>query len=236
MKNLLDLTIDEGVLAPPKYNCSDTIFEKYVENLMKLSELLQEGVVDIFMTNDAFYSLGSKQCYSYERLRNVFDRRGGSGYSSREMMILMRYIRDRISSFEDTFKIFDVSINGCVKTSPKVESIVSAKGRKLELEKSILLIAILLSCADDVSYRHAYALACGPVHRMHIQAEIHDVVSENANIIKLPRSPNVFRGDVPVLDDLDTLQILLDTAAMMGTAIGKEMEQMIMDILFGNIE
>lgn len=232
MLNPLNLTIDESVLATPKSRSSAIVVEKYTSNLMKLGELLQEGVVEVYMSQGSFYSINTKQRYSYERLREFFYTHNGGEYSSREAMIMMRYIRDRISIFEDRFEIYGVSVDGNIKTVPEIEEIVFTKRRHMEIKKCILMIAILLDSSDKRFDGHALALVCEPTHRITVEARVRDIKSQNPKTINLPRSPDIFRGDVPVLEDLSTLKILLDAAALMGTAIGKQTEERIFDLLF----
>ena len=227
----LDLTIDESILAIPKSSSSMVVVEKYSRNLMKLAEFLQEGVVNVYMTQNALYSINTKYRYSYERLNNFFGKHNKGGYSSREAMIMMKHIRERISSFEGKFRISDIRVVGSIETDPDVEIIASTKSRILELKKNVLMIAVLLDLSDNIP--HAFALVCGPIHKIGVEAQILDIKSQNLKTINLPRSPDIFRGDVPILEDLSNLEILLNATTMMGVAFGEQEGRRIFDIIFG---
>ena len=219
----LDVTIDESVFAAPRVSSSVDDVNKYAEELMIIGDFLKAGTIRAYMTRESLYSFDTEKDYSYETLQNLFDKTDECSYSSRDVLTIMKHIREFIFCFEKNFDIFSVDVSGNTKTNPKIETVVLSKKRRFELKKSALMIAILLNCCDEFDPGHALILKYKTKRsRMSIETKICHIDSGNPKVNNLPRSPDTFREDIPIFYELSEVMTILKAINIMGRSIDKQ--------------
>lgn len=231
MSKPVDITVDESIFAIPRANCSEDEIDTYANNLLKLQDYLVEGTINLYMIDGSYDSIAYKKCYSNERLLNFFNNPKRRGYSSKDIMSAVKYIKSCISSFEDNFDILGVSVDGKVKLTPMIRRIASTKKRKHELEQSILMIAVLRKCSDKDS-RHVLALVCESIGEINVEAKIICINCKEPKIFKLPYTPDTFAGYVPVLGDLDIMDNLLGAIDLLDSESDDQVGKIIRNLMF----
>ena len=231
MSKPIDITVDESIFALPGANCSEDDIDTYANNLLKLKDYLLEGTINLYMIDRSYDSVAYEKRYSNERLQNFFDNPRRRGYSSKDIMSAVKYIKSCISSFEDNFDILGVSVDGRVKSTPMIRRIVSTKKRKHELEQSVLMIAVLRRCSDRGS-RHVLALVCEAIGEIDVEAKIICIKCQNSRVFDLPYSPDIFVGNVPILGDLETMDNLLGAIDLRDSESDDQVGQKIRELMF----
>ena len=224
MPNIFDITVDESVFATPGAKCSEDDIDAYAMNLLKLQNFLKKGIVNIYMTDSVYDSIANKSRYSDERIRVFFDSQRKCKYSSRDIMSAFRYIKSCISSFEDNFNIHSISVDGKVKLAPRIEEIVPTNKRQRELEQNVLMIAVLRKSSRKDS-GHLLAFVCESIWKINVEAKISLVKCKGSKIFDLPYSPDVFVGEVKVINDLGFLEAMEGGMDLYDIESGNEDEQ-----------
>lgn len=231
MSKPIDITVDESIFAIPGAKCSEDDVDTYANNLLKLKEYLEEGTINLYMIDESYDSVAYKKRYSDERLQNFFDNPKRRGYSSKDIMSAVKYIKSCIYSFEDTFDILGVSVDGGVKSTPAINRIASTKKRKHELEQSILMIAVLRKCSEQDS-RHVLALVCDSSGEIYVEAKIICIKCRESKTFDLPYFPDIFVGYVPILDDLETMDNLLGAINLRDNESNDQVGKKIRELVF----
>lgn len=237
MLNPIDVTIDESVLAAPRAGCAVYDLKKYAEDLMRLGEFIKMDTISVYMTKDALYSLDTEKDYSHETLRCLFDKNDECVYSSREILNVMKHIKEFILTFEKDLKVSDVDVSGDIKTDPKIENATLSEKRRLELKKCALMIAILLSCSDEGDPGHALVLRYNlKASKMSVEAKVCYIDSKDPKASSLPHSPDTFKGNISVFYDFSDVITVLKAINIMEGSIDKQAKNDAYSALFRKIE
>lgn len=198
------VTIDAGVLAAPPKDGSADDAHRYVETLLSWSKLLANPWVAIYMSERASETLVDDGLYPIRaHLNSLFTTNGIVEYDSNTIAIVVDRLLERIPSFEDYFCVRDV-LTEELTTEPDILRGCSGARLQSELERCVVLIAILRTYCEGHVQDHSLILRNAPEKSIRVRALI-QVLDQNRTDLVLtliPTLPKHFEGGVLVCDNL----------------------------------
>ena len=211
------VTIDAGVLAAPPEDGSADDAERYVETLLSWSKLLANPWIAIYMSERASETLIADGLYPIRaHINRLFTENKIVKYDVNTVAMVVDRLLQRTPSFEDYFCVRDVLTEG-LTTTPDILQFCSSDSLKSELERCIVLIAILRKYCDKHVRDHSLILLKAPGKIIQVRALI-QVLDQNRTDLDLaliPDPPKHFEGGVLVCDSFNGLIECMDEAEIL---------------------
>ncbi|MDR1828186.1 MAG: hypothetical protein LBR29_07640 [Methylobacteriaceae bacterium] len=218
MDSLPTVTIDPGVLAVPRSDCTKDDAYRYVETLLDWCRLLKEPWLTVCMSEQASNVLIAEELFPLRNhLRELFNEHGIAEYTVNDIAVLAEKLLSLEQSFESYHRVEDV-LTDHVETVPDVIRLIAHDCLQTNLQRCVTLIAVLRKhCAQPLG-GHSLILKQAPERVIQVRACIHDLEHSRDDIPPLPCSPEFFEGDVLVCDSFSGLIECLDEAAILAGA------------------
>ncbi len=207
---MASLTIDVGVLAAP--NAEKELVHQYVETLLEWKRLLDEPLVDIYMSEFAAEVLVEDGFYPLRPvLESLFKKCGIIEYDVNTIARLAESFLLLKHSFEETFKLSDVLATE-VTMEPDLLSTVTSKNMASELARCIILTVILKKYCRHPVNDHMLIIkdSIRGASLVNAKALIHDLEHHRDDIESIPEPPAYLKGSVLVCDTFHALIKNLD--------------------------
>lgn len=214
------VTIDAGVLAAPPEDGSADDARRYVETLLSWSKLLADPWVAIYMSERASETLFDDDLYPIRnRLDPLFTANGIVEYDVNTVTTVVNRLLCLTPSFEDYFCVRDV-LTEELTTKPDILRFYSGVRLQSELERCVVLIAILRKYCDKHVRDHSLILRNAPGKTIKVRALIQALDQNRADLdlALIPTPPNHFEGGVSVCDSFNGLIECMDEADTLLTA------------------
>jgi len=218
MPDMLDLTIDAGVIAVPHPIASTEQVHDYVDTLLDWSKLLDGPWVAIHISEGAAKALFEDGLYPLrDQLRTLFGDHGIVEYDVNTVAKVVNKLLALTPSFETYYRIKDVLADS-IGTDPDIIKLTTHKGLQSDLARCVILIAILRKHCRQPIAGHSLILRAAPDSLVRVRAQIHDIEHERDDLPELPSPPEYFEGDILVCDDFKGLVRCLDEGAILTEA------------------
>ena len=209
------MTIDAGVLAVPMEEGTAEEAHRYVETILDWSRLLDEPWVAIYMSERASEVLVEDGLYPWrDRLRGVFARQEIVEYDVNTVAPVLDRLLQLTPSFETSFSIRDV-LTEDLTVEPDVLRWCSGERLRSDLERCVVLIAVLRGHCPQGAAEHLLILRRADARTARVRAQIHDLEHSREDLGEIPISPGYFEGDVLICEDFRGLIECLSEAAIL---------------------
>lgn len=209
------LTVDAGVLAAPPEDASADDANRYVDNLLTLSELLSEPWIAIYLSERASDTLMRDGLYPlHEQLKSLFKKHRITKFSVNDVDAVVGRLLQLTPHFETYFKISDVLLES-VETQPDVLRLCSGTNLQSDLARCIVLIAVLRAHCQHGHADHSLILRRTEGRTIRVKAVVEHLEHSRDDIPALPGPPGVFEGNVLACDDLPGLVSSLDARSIL---------------------
>ena len=209
------VTIDAGVLAVPNVDCTRDFAFQYVDTLLDWSQLLDEPLIAIYMSERASESLLIDGLYPLrEQLRELFNTHGIEEYDVNTVAKIADNLLRITPSFETYYQLRDV-LSEHLETDPDVIRLITHDGLQSDLARCIMLIAVLRKHCSQPVGGHSLLLREAPKQVIQVRAHIHELEHFRDDIPVLPSPPEYFEGDVLACDDFEGLIDCLDESTIL---------------------
>ncbi|WP_143239516.1 hypothetical protein [Agrobacterium rosae] len=215
MPDMLNITIDAGVIAVPHPVCSADELHKYVDTLLDWSKILDEPWVAIHISEGAAATLFADKLYPLrEQLKTLFNDFGIVEYDVNTVAKVVDKLLTLTPSFETYYRVTDVLADQ-IDTAPDIIKLTTHDGLQSDLARCVVLIAILRKHCQQPLAGHSLILRSAPKPIVNVRAQIHDIEHERDDLPSLPVPPHFFDGEVLVCDDFKGLVECLDDSAIL---------------------
>lgn len=216
--DMLDVTIDAGVIAVPSPVSSADQLHDYVDTLLDWSELLDESWVAIHISEGAAEALVEDKLYPLRvQLKALFHDHGVVQYDVNTVTKVTDRLLALTPSFETCYRVKDV-LADLLDTNPDIIKLTTHNGLQSDLARCVVLIAILRKHCRQPLAGHSLILRSAPGSLVKVRAQIHEIEHERDDLPALPSPPDYFEGDVLVCDDFKGLVKCLDESAILREA------------------
>jgi len=206
MNNTISVTIDASVLAVPEPSGSsdesikDEAF-KYVETILHWAKLMEEPWAAVFMSEEASASLFEDNMYPLrDQLQTLFSSQGIVEYDVNTVAKVIDQLLQTTPSFESFFAIRDVLFED-LSVQPDIRPKFSGLNLNSELDRCIVLIAILREKCPERRPEHSLILRKAPNETIRVKTLVHEMEHHIENLQPLPTPPDYFEGNALVCDD-----------------------------------
>lgn len=218
---MLDVTMDAGVIAVPNpVRCAEDL-HKYIDTLLDWSKLLDKPWVAIHMSERAAEALFADNLYPLrDQLRKLFDDHGIFQYDVNTVARVADKLLNLTPSFETFYRVKDVLAES-ISTEPNIIALTTHRGLQEDLERCVILLAILHKYCRHSLGGHSLILRSAPGTLVRVRAQICDVEHERddlPHLSELPCEPEFFEGSILVCDDFTGLLGCLDEGAILREA------------------
>jgi hypothetical protein len=210
------VTIDASVLAAPATNAEKELVHQYVETLLDWKRLLEEPLVDIYMSEFAAEVLVEDGLYPLRpALESLFKQCGIIEYDVNTVARLAESFLLVKPSFEETFKLSDVLATE-ITMEPDLLSTVTSKNIASELARCIILTAILRKYCRSKVDDHTLIIRSSAEEAsvVYVKALIHDLEHHRDDIESIYEPPAYLKGSVLVCKTFQELVKKIDENAI----------------------
>jgi hypothetical protein len=210
------VTIDAGVLAAPPSNAEKELVHQYVETLLDWKRLLDEPLVDIYMSEFAAEVLVEDELYPLRpALESLFKICGIVEYDVNTVARLAESFLLLKPSFEETFKLSDVLATE-VTMEPELLSTITSKNLASELARCVILTAILRQYCHHHRDDHTLIIRSKTkgASVVNVKALIHDLEHYRDDIEGIPKPPAYLNGSALVCQTFQELIKTIDETAI----------------------
>ena len=209
------VTIDAGVLAAPPEESSVDAVHGYVDTLLDWHQLLDERWVAIYMSTRASEALFADGLYPLrDNLKNLFAANRIKRADSNTVATVVNTLLQRTPSFETYFGVRDV-LTEKPSTDPDTSGLAVGNTLQSDLDRCLILIAILRKYCGDPIRDHFLILRYAPEPVVTVQAKIQVIEHDRDDLNELPTCPEMFQGDVLICDDFRGLVKCLDASSIL---------------------
>ena len=210
---------DAGVLAVPPIDGPSSDAHRYVESLLNWVRLLEEPWIAICMSEGAPEALYTDGLYPmWPQLKQLFSRHGIVEYDVNTVVTVIEHLLRQTPSFETYFRVQDV-LTEHVSTEPDVLQLCAGDHLQAELERCLVLLAILRRHCGSSILENAFIVREAPGHSILVRALVHGFDHYREDIKgALPTPPEFFEGNVLVCDDFSGLLNCIDEGKVLSCA------------------
>ena len=213
--NVPSVTIDAGVLAPPKEDGSAEDARGYVNTLLDWRKFLDELWIAVYMSERASEVLFEDELYPLrESLRNLFATNGIEEFDVNTVATVADTLLQLTPSLEERFSISDVLTDG-LSVDPNILGPSTGNALQSDLARCLILIAILRQYCGEAVRDHFLILRRAPGPIVTVQAKIEAIEHSRDDLNELPTSPEMFKGDVLICDDFRGLIQCLNESSIL---------------------
>ena len=211
-------TIDAGVLTVPPRDGTTEDAHRYVETIFNCSRLLDEPWVDIYMSERASAALFGDGLFPlHDQLERFFFSKGIIEYTVNDIAAVVTNLLQLAPHFETMFKMRDV-LTEQTSTTPDILESSPGESMRSDLERCVVLIAILREYCRDSIPEHCLIVRYAPRRNVNVRALIHELEHDRNDLDTLPTSPSVFEGKILICDDFRGLIGCLDESFILGNS------------------
>lgn len=212
------VTIDAGVLAVPHLSGTTEDAHLYVEMLFHWSRLLEEHWVDIYMSERTSEALFADKLYPLrDHLIRFFDANGIIEYTVNDIASVVNNLLRLTPHFETNFKIREVLAEQISMTPDILES-SPGESMRSDLERCVVLIAILREYCRDSIPEHCLIVRYAPRRIVNVRALIQELEHDRNDLDTLSTSPSVFDGKILICHDFTGLIGCLDESFILANS------------------
>lgn len=210
------VTIDAGVLAaPPLQGTTGDDAHRYLDTLLDWGKLLNEPSIAIYMSERASQALLDGNHYPFRGpLSQLFTAKGIVEYDVNTIAQLVERLLKSVPSFETRFSISDVLAENLI-TEPDVLRLCTGTALQSELERLLVLIAILGQYCQEQTRDHSLILRNAPDQIVRVQALVHYLEHQRSDLRAFPMAPEVFSGDILICDSFRGLIQCFDEVVLL---------------------
>ena len=193
-------TLDAGVLVVPRGATTPEHAYRFVECLLDVVRLLDEPWIAMYMSERAPEALLDDGLYPFHReLQQLFKAHGVVEYDVNTVaQVAERFLR-LTPSFEAHFRVGDALFEE-VSTTPDVLDLCPGTGLRSDLERCIVLMAVLRRHCSGEAQGHTIVLREGPRGAIRVRALIYELEHQREDLGTIASAPDYFEGDVLVCD------------------------------------
>ena len=208
------VTIDAGVLAVPSEESSVDAIHRYVDTLLDWHQLLEKRWVAIYMSTQASEALFADGLYPLRNhLKNLFAANRVERADSNTVAIVVDALLQRTPSFETYFGVREV-LTEKLSTDPDTSRLAAGNTLQADLDRCLILIAILRRYCGESIRAHSLILRHAPSQVVTVRVIVHEVDHDRNDLSELPTCPEMFKGDVLICDDFRGLVQCLDESSI----------------------
>lgn len=209
------VTIDPGSLAAPGADATAEDVTSYVEFIVTWSILLRERWAHIYISEKAAPVLYETDLYPIRPLLNtLLSSRNVVEFDANTVGTVLDSLLWLTPTFENFFKLKDVLASG-TKTTPDVLSVYSSERLNQELEREIILSALLrTSCRPPVNYHFLVVRRLNGSVDVNVSALVHDLEHQRDDLDPPPSPPVPFSGKICTCVALGDLVVTIEPSAL----------------------
>ena len=211
-------TLDPGVLVVPRGTTTPDHAYRFVEGLLDLAKLLDEPWIAIYMSERAPEALFEDGLYPFRcELEHLFRAHGVVEYDFNTVAQVAYRFLGLTPSFEEHFRVRDALFEE-VATTPDVLNLCLGAGLRSDLERCIVLMAILRRHCGGEAKGHIIVLRDGPRGIVRVRALIHHLEHQRDDLGTIASAPEHFEGEVLACDSFAGLLECIDECTVLRRA------------------
>lgn len=215
MSSLPGVTIDPSVLAVPHSSCNKDDAFQYVDTLLDWSKLLDGEWIAIYMSERASEALIDDGLYPFrDHLKELFNTHGIVEYDVNTVATITERLLKSTPSFEAHYRVENV-LSDNFETEPDIISFSIHDGLRSDLERCVILIAVLKKYCSMPLGGHSLILRKAPKQIIQVRSQIYCLEHGRNDLPILPCPPEFFEGNVLVCDDFRGLVECLDESIIL---------------------
>ena len=192
---------------------------RFVEGLMDLVKLLDEPGIAIYMSERAPEALFEDDLYPFRHeLKHLFGAHGVVEYDVNTVARVADRFLQLTPSFEAHFRVRDALFEDLV-TSPDVLHSCPSTSLRSDLERCIVLMAVLRRHCSGEAQGHTIVLRDGPRGMVRVRALIHELEHQRDDLGTIASGAGYFEGEVLACDTFAGLLQCVDECAIFRTAV-----------------